>query len=313
MWNFSKYFFPYFFLLSGLILVIAAMADQGYMPESLNCQVWREANHEYSKIRDLSGDTDPQYPDLSLSKFSSACGLWKTWFSFAIITVFLYAIVLLWPMTFTVGRKFMFISLNTIVISAVLSSLFTFIFVIVFYAVAGAWKYDWKCQPGNPPTCAFFSGGVPFPTSPNPDILPWRNASEPFRNIIADPKFFARYALILYGTAATVMTCVGTFFGALGAIFLLILETQKQHAWEKSSTRAGTPASGGSDPHAQSQMHQAQQPQQIQSQQAIRQRHSSQLPQPVQISRSGVETGGQEQPVVYRPVTIQPQTVQGSV
>jgi hypothetical protein len=203
-WNFTKYFFPYFFLISGLALVIGGMADVGYVPSSLPCNDWKEANHEYTKIRDISGETDPRYPDLSLFRFSNACGLWKTWFTFAIITTILYAVILMWPMAFTVGRRFMFISLNTIVISAVISSLLTFIFVIVFFGVAGAWKYDWKCNQsgGNTPTCAFFTGGMPYPTPPSPDILPWQNASEPFRNILSDPKFFARYASVRSPAAA---------------------------------------------------------------------------------------------------------------
>jgi hypothetical protein len=233
--------------------------------------------------------------------------LWKTWFSFAIITTILYAVILMWPMAFTTGRRFMFISLNTIVISAVISSLLTFIFVIVFFGVAGAWKYDWKCAPGDPsPICAFYSGGLPYPTPPSPSILPWNNASEPFRDIMTDPKFFARYGLHLYGTADTILTCIGTFFGALGAVLLLIIESGKHHAWEKSSTQAGTPPHGG--------QRQQQQQQQLQQQAhpgEVRQRSQMQPTQPVQMTSSGFETGAQEQPVVYRPVTLQSQTVQG--
>jgi hypothetical protein len=237
-WVFSKYFFPFFFLIIGLALVIGGMADVGYVPPTLTCNDWREANYEYNKIRDASGgDLNIVYPDLSLSRFSEACALWKAWFSFAIISVFLYAAVLAWPLAYTIGKRYMYISLETVVIATVISSLLTFIFVIVFFGVAGAWKYKWKCGApvGNStvPQCAWFTGGTAYPNPPPPNTLPWNNASDPFRNIMTDPKFWARYGLQLYGTADTTITCIGAFFGALGAVLVLVLENSNYKKWEK--------------------------------------------------------------------------------
>ena len=241
LWTFTKWFVPYLSLIIGFTLVIAGMADIGYVPASPTCAEWRQANHEYHTIQEASTS---DLPDLLLLRFSNACGLWKTWFTFAILSVLFYAFLIAWPIAFTIGRRFMFVSMEVVAACAVLTSILTFLFVILFFGVGGAWKYKFKCQPGNPPVCAFYSGGQPYPTLPSPDELPWRNTSQAFRDIMVDPKFFARYALDKYGTADTILTCIGAFFGALGAILLTVLEGSKYRKWEKEaiSTRAGTPA-----------------------------------------------------------------------
>ena len=249
LWEFSKFFFPYLFLLTGFVLVIAGLSDIGYVPASPTCTEWRQANHEYATI--VSASTVP-LPDLQLLRFSNACGLWKTWFSFAIMSIFLYFTLLIWPMAFTVGRRFMFISMEIVAGVAVFNSIMTFLFVLLFFLIGGAWEWKFQCSSGNPPVCGFYDDGVAFPLSPAPDQLPWLNTSEAFRNILVDPKFFARYALVKYGTQDTIMTCIGAFFGALGAVLLVLLQNDLNKKWEPvgahpvqtpgNTTQASTPS-----------------------------------------------------------------------
>jgi len=245
--DFSKFFFPYLFLLTGFVLVIAGLSDIGYVPASPTCAEWRQANHEYSTIVDASNVT---LPDLELQRFSNACGCWKTWFSFGIMSIFAYFTLLIWPIAFTVGRRFMFISLEVVAAFAVFNSGMTFLFVLLFFWIGGAWKYKFECASGDPPVCGFYDNGVQFPLSPTPDQLPLVGTSQAFKDILVDPKFFARYALVKYGTQDTIMTCLGAFFGALGAVLLVLLQRNLDRKWERISipltpsdtTQPATPA-----------------------------------------------------------------------
>ena len=237
IWTFAKFFFPYLFLLSGMVLVIAGLADIGYVPANPTCADWLQANHEYSNI---VGSSSLSLPNLHLLRFSNACGIWKTWFSFGIMTIFSYFTLLIWPMAFTVGRRFMFISMEIVAAFAVFNSIMTFTFVLLFFILGGAWEWKFSCARGNPPICAFYNDGSPFPATPNITVLPWQNTSQAFRDIMQDPKFFARYALDKYGTQDTILTCIGTFLGALGAVFIVLLQNSLEKSWEPV-TSAETP------------------------------------------------------------------------
>jgi hypothetical protein len=157
------------------------------------------------------------------------------------MSIFLYFTLLIWPMAITVGRQYMFISMEIVAGFAVLNSILTFLFVLLFFIVGGAWEWKFECSTGDPPLCGFYNDGSAFPLPPAPDQLPWLNTSEAFRNILVDPKFFARYALEKYGTQDTIMTCIGAFFGALGAVLLVLLQNDLGKKWQPVGLHPPTP------------------------------------------------------------------------
>ena len=231
-WEFLKFFIPYLFLFSGLVLVIAGMSDIGYVAASPTCAEWKQANHEYSRIQDSSS---VPLPNLHLTRFSTACGLWKSWFSFAIMAVFGYFTLLIWPIAFTVGRKVMFISMEIVATFSILASILAGTFAIVFFTVGGAFEWDFLCSNiDNVVQCAFFDGdGIIFPASPLPSELPWEQASQAFRDILVDPKFFARYALDIYAAQDLSMTITGCSLGGLGAFLMVILQWNVNKEWSQ--------------------------------------------------------------------------------